>query len=143
MPLPGRNDASSVSLVLTRSGWPGVCETMRAFGAPWTRRQLSQVVEAGSKFARRHQRLLPVLGLGRRAIWAAPEVSARCRRRPSATTKSMTDAVTSTSCALAEVTRLLMLHQPDVVLAMNRGQHIVPGEIQDDPSRISLHGLRP
>src|ERR1700687_1301447 len=38
---------------------------------------------------------------------------------------------------------LLRLHQPDVFLAVNRSQHIRTGEIQDDPTRTSLHGLRP
>ena len=37
MPPCGRKPASTESLVLTRSGWPGVELTMRASGAPWTR----------------------------------------------------------------------------------------------------------
>ena len=40
------------------------------------------------------------------------------------------------------VAGLLMLHQPDVFLAMDCGQNIVSGEIQDHPTGISLHGLR-
>ena len=74
IPLPGWKDASSTSLVLTRSGWPGVCDTMRAFGAPWTCSQLSQVVKAQPETCQ------PSPVSAARCRWSAAGRSGRRRR---------------------------------------------------------------
>src|SRR5437660_1583184 len=109
IPPSARNAASSVWLVLTRSGVSGEELTIRAPGAPWM--EVSRLAPLGlsANFASKRPAVTTVrcgaceldgveAGAPAIIIFAAPDVRAWSRRRPPATKKSIVGAVMSKSC---------------------------------------------
>src|ERR1039458_10787297 len=110
----GEKVASSIWLVLTRSGKPGARLTILASGAPWIEVKRLDPSGGAANFASKRPAVmivrwaegcaLPSLEFpGVIGIFAAPEVSAWSRRLPCATKKSTTGAVRSKSCGDEEL----------------------------------------
>ena len=91
-----------MTLVLTRSGWPGSLRNDASLGGAVNRGKLSHLVEVSLESSRRYQGLLPRAAGGPKGNLGGSGSLGAIKTAAAGQEKSMTGAVTSTSCALPD-----------------------------------------